>query len=413
MYTLATLIACSGTGDQTTADTGSPPLDTVSLTWHPDADGDGFGSSSITVEAAEAPANHVADGTDCDDADSTVHPAATETCDGRDEDCDGDIDEDFPFSDWYIDDDGDGWGDDALVSSDCAALSGHVTVGGDCDDSDPFISPGAEEVCDDGIDDDCDGWDSRCRLEGTISLADAEARFLGESTGDTVGDFFVCGGDTNGDGFPELLIGETEQYRDDYLGELSVGGVWLVTDWEAGSHDLNEDAAVPLWGNVEGWYRGGALTFLHDPLGDGYDGVMVGSSEDNAAYIYYGPITAPILPPNADAVILNKGLGIGDRAVDFGDGSFVITNTGDLLDGSGGGQDVGKAFLFTEPPSGTIDAITAHATLAPHTDNERGYFGWSLCSSDLDGDGVKDLAIGMPAFYPSWYPDYMSGGAVY
>ncbi len=43
-----------------------------------DADGDGYRS-----------------GTDCDDADPTVHPGADETCDGKDNDCDGAIDEGF------------------------------------------------------------------------------------------------------------------------------------------------------------------------------------------------------------------------------------------------------------------------------------------------------------------------------
>jgi hypothetical protein len=82
---------------------------------------------------------------DCDDDDPAVSPVAPETCDGRDEDCDGEVDEDF-------DADGDG-------SATCGA-------GADCDDADPLVSPGAIEVCD-SIDNDCSGEADDGQLCGT------------------------------------------------------------------------------------------------------------------------------------------------------------------------------------------------------------------------------------------------------
>lgn len=42
--------------------------------WHPDTDADGYGDSAITISACSAPPGHVADGTDCDDADVNVFP---------------------------------------------------------------------------------------------------------------------------------------------------------------------------------------------------------------------------------------------------------------------------------------------------------------------------------------------------
>ena len=84
------------------------------------------------------------DGDDCDDEDPAVHPGAEEICENTiDDDCDG-------FADTYdtdcgeCDDDSDGYDDEA-----CG--------GADCDDTDPDIYPGADEICDNGIDDDCDG----------------------------------------------------------------------------------------------------------------------------------------------------------------------------------------------------------------------------------------------------------------
>lgn len=48
-----------------------------------------------------------------------------------------------------IDNDGDGYGDPANPRCSFPEL--------DCDDTDPNVNPGAEEICDDSIDNDCDG----------------------------------------------------------------------------------------------------------------------------------------------------------------------------------------------------------------------------------------------------------------
>ena len=92
---------------------------------------------------------------DCDDSDPAVHPGATEVCNGQDDDCDGQIDENATQH-WYDDVDGDSFGDPATAVAACEGLPGQVTVGGDCDDSDPNVHPGSEHQVD-GADSDCDG----------------------------------------------------------------------------------------------------------------------------------------------------------------------------------------------------------------------------------------------------------------
>lgn len=57
---------------------------------------------------------------------------------------------------WYLDADGDGVGDGPGVVA-CTAPDGYVGVDGDCDDADAGTNPGGEEVCGDGLDNDCDG----------------------------------------------------------------------------------------------------------------------------------------------------------------------------------------------------------------------------------------------------------------
>jgi len=128
-----------------------------SPTWYLDVDGDGFGNALVTYAACASPTGYVADNTDCDDNDSGVHPGAAEICDGKDNDCLGDVDEDdaIDATAWYLDADLDGYGDPATVDVECVQPAGYVADGSDCNDADATSFPGADEYCD-GIDHDCD-----------------------------------------------------------------------------------------------------------------------------------------------------------------------------------------------------------------------------------------------------------------
>jgi len=95
---------------------------------------------------------------DCDDHNPAIHPGATEICDEMDNDCDGETDEGVTET-RYRDEDGDGYGDpelSAIVCHDDPPVEG-VLVAGDCDDRNPTVHPDATEICDSGIDNDCDG----------------------------------------------------------------------------------------------------------------------------------------------------------------------------------------------------------------------------------------------------------------
>ncbi len=127
----------------------------VTTTFYEDADGDGFGDAGSEVQSCATAAGLVTNDSDCDDTDAALHPGASETCDGIDNDCDGETDEDGQRV-WYVDADGDGWGDRDATIEDCAQPSGATSEAGDCDDADPDAWPGNEEVCDE-IDNDCDG----------------------------------------------------------------------------------------------------------------------------------------------------------------------------------------------------------------------------------------------------------------
>ncbi|MFA5995067.1 MAG: putative metal-binding motif-containing protein [Patescibacteria group bacterium] len=150
--------------------------------WHPDRDTDGFGAEDGVILSCTQPVGYVADNTDCDDADATVYPGATEVCDGKDNDCDGAIDEGFDTDadadgytvctdcddddpavgdppTWYEDADDDGYTQPFNGVKSCTRPEEGWVIGSeeaDCNKGDASVYPGAPEIYD-GKDNDCDG----------------------------------------------------------------------------------------------------------------------------------------------------------------------------------------------------------------------------------------------------------------
>ncbi|MCA9576834.1 MAG: hypothetical protein H6726_08860 [Sandaracinaceae bacterium] len=116
-----------------------------------DFDGDGF-NSRVCCNGASC-------GTDCDDSRANVRPLGGEVCDGRDNDCDGMVDEGVGVPS-YPDLDHDLYGDDSVAAVlRCPGTLGFSHIPGDCDDTRVQRHPGAPEVCD-GLDNDCDAGTS-------------------------------------------------------------------------------------------------------------------------------------------------------------------------------------------------------------------------------------------------------------
>lgn len=82
--------------------------------------------------------------------------AVPEVCNGIDDDGDGEIDEGFTKTTWYYDGDHDGYGTNSTTILSCQQPVNYVAQGGDCNDNNAAVNPGATEVCD-NIDNNCNG----------------------------------------------------------------------------------------------------------------------------------------------------------------------------------------------------------------------------------------------------------------
>ncbi|MEM1215417.1 MAG: MopE-related protein [Bacteroidota bacterium] len=133
------------------------------FTYYADADGDGFGNLSVSLDTCNMtpPAGYVANFDDCDDTSAADNPDAEERCDGVDNDCDGQVDEDLEVFRYFADADGDGFGNGAIAIDTCQTVAplGFVVDDTDCDDTNAAVYPQAPELADNGIDEDCSGLD--------------------------------------------------------------------------------------------------------------------------------------------------------------------------------------------------------------------------------------------------------------
>ena len=327
------------------------------------------------------------------DTDNPEGDADTDADTDSDTDSDADTDSDTDSDTDPVDDyDGDGF----------------TVEDGDCDDGDASVHPGAEEVCDNGVDDNCDGSTNGCGWGGEYLLPDVGIKLSGARSQDSTGRAIALGGDSNGDGSPEILVGAP--YRDD--GAQSTGAVYLLNGPITADASLDDGMAVLLGADEEdlvGW----DIAFMGDTDGDGYDDFAVsklGTQEtssgryDGAVYVIHGPVsgTHQIADLGETWTAATQWEGSGETLSAVGD--VTGDGTPDLLVGARNDSSysnyAGAAWILNGPASGGGSFSSADVRI--YGTSSSYMFGSSVSGlGDVNGDGVADFAASSPGYYRS------------
>ncbi len=311
---------------------------------------------------------------DCHDRDAEVFPGATEDCDGVDDDCDGLVDEGTTVL-IYEDLDGDGFGDVELGEG---CLDEGVEVGGDCDDSLAEVNPDATEVCNDGLDNDCNGL-VECRPEGELS---ADATFVGSAEDEELGGPLRGVGDLDGDGGAELAL--SARGADGPAGE-NTGAIYFYAGAPTGEHEPSIDADAV----VHGLSEDDALYGVWG-LGDGQVAVSSRVAADGAGqtWVLAGPLSGTLdLGAYPSLVgVTGSGSGVLAPALDAnGDGSLDLAISA---------PSASTVWIAHGPFSGESSLADAPVTVQGSDPAEQ--VGGGLTATDLDGDGISELVLGAP-----------------
>jgi len=426
--------------------------------YYADADGDGYGLDGGELRACEVPTGVVFTDGDCDDGDSAINPDADELCDPADRDCDGDPE--LGATDatlYYADNDYDGVGAEFDTIQSCSPVPGYLSTGGDCDDGDPYFTnytvypdadgdgfgdqtavgvqgcdvapfvldntdcddavsnnyPGAPELCDGGIDNDCDPLTDENLV--AVWYEDAD----GDGFGDDGNTYMGCdpvgsstllnptqiGGDCD-DTDPDFNPVQTPECIKDHCGTISGDEVWVATVEHIVSCDVNvegpdkpkltiEDGAIVVFEagaglsvgdgeagsiDVQGFDVGVLFTSAEAVPQEGdYEGLIIGSDSETSYVqgltVEYGGSTG-------------GGLQIEGGEVTVWE-SVLFRNSGDGIHVSGGEPLIYDTMMINNENNGLyVEAFDGLSRL-----DKDGTTGPSFTGNYIAGNGGRPVTV--------------------
>lgn len=347
------------------------------LTFFRDGDADGFGDATTTTTDCTAPDGYVDNADDCDDADAALTlPTA-----------------------WAPDDDLDGFGRPDEPLNACVPPDDKWVIDGgmpDCDDIDPTVNPEATEVCNDGVDNNCDDSLNHCLFDGDFPVGDVVAErgrsYLG-IYGEQLGSDLAVG-DATGDGIADLVIGAPNNFDG-----FNISGVTYVVPgpFTAGPPlSAKTEATRALWGDYNTYGGGYSVGLTGDTNGRGPT-VITGAPWVPFGY-YYG------YPGGSVAIYADASLDYPTTSIVSYDAflfmGIAVAGLGDV--NSDGLADV----AYSVPTGPNIGVYVLHGPIQD---------GWfiqneyptelfidsadsvvSIDAGDTNGDGVVEIFAGTP-----------------
>ena len=423
---LSMLLLFAGCGGKVVCGPGTKNVEGVCVPGS-GASADDTGESTGASPETDNDGDGVVAADDCDDNNSAIYPGAEELCDGVDNDCDSQIDEEDATnpSTFFLDADGDGYGDPASTAEACNPPDGMVADNTDCDDSNPGANPGAteiwydgtdsdcagdddfdrdgdgfpggedgtdcndeealaypmaEEVCGDGIDNDCDGSLGACGLIGEIGTDRSTSRFLGHTFDVAAGEAVAFVGDIAGDGSEQVLIGMP---RFDTAEHNNAGGATLMNGGATGVLSLSD--GVTFRGEMTGGLAGGHVQSLGDLDGDGLGEFLIANPRAS------GPSSTIEVEVDGDTGTVS--VDTGSSTTDTGAASDPEPETELVI--VEGEPEAGALHLFSGPiASGASLGSTATVFRGMVTNHG---VGAAAVLGDQDGDGQDELVFGLSA----------------
>ena len=295
---------------------------------------------------------------------------------------------------WHPDADRDGYGDTSKETTACDTPPGYVEDGSDCDDSDPAINPEGSDLCGDTVDEDCSGSARTCGPTGDHDLGEAAVQILGDDLDGLLGTA-VTGGDIDGDGIPEVLVGAAGASR--VYGFQQPWGATMGPD----------DAAWTFEGNIYTYDEFGAAIATWPREGD-TDLLIVGAwNDDSESGAISGSVwifdpSGPGLYGQSYAQGSIRG-DVAHRAVGIAlalPGDLDEDGTPDLVVGaSGDGLLPGAIGIFPVNVSTDLDWNDATYVLEGRDGDQAGFS--VAAAGDVNADGLPDLVVGAPGDHPT------------
>ncbi len=325
--------------------------------------------------------------------------AGDRTCDGVDDDCNGEID--------------DGYGTQPVIcgvgacesvgSSSCV----NATVVTSCT---PGV-PGASDATCDGIDDDCDGstdeeyvsTPTTCGTGACASTGSTECTSYWTVQSDQVGAFFgysvARAGDVNGDGYADVIVG-APQYTN---GQAIEGRAYVYLGTASG---LTTSPAWVVESDKASAYFGSSVASAGDVNDDGYDDVIIGAESytndqyaEGRAYVYLGSASGLAVIP-AWTAEGDQGM-TGAGGAKFGNsvaGAGDVNGDGyaDVIVGAplyeNGEEREGRAYVYL----GSATGLATSPAWVAESNQAYAYLGSAVASAgDVNGDGYADVVVGI------------------